>query len=106
MRKDPDLKHTEWAKHTRNTAKGKAGVNRSKRRTAKRNPCEDASTQPLRKRRKRYGIRCGAFYKWYATKRARDMAFEYVLDVRQRMASEPALRSLMYTMQPQEKVER
>lgn len=79
MRKDQDLGNCgEYADHTRNTARGKTGVNRTKRHRVKQNlQVTDASASPKKKKgKKKWGIKCGKFCDWYATEKARDQAFE------------------------------
>jgi hypothetical protein len=79
MRKDHDLKSTDWADHSRNSGRGKAGVNRAKRHRVKQNLSEnnDVVAKPAKKKyKKRFGIKSGDFCRWYKTKRARDQAWD------------------------------
>ena len=78
MRKDLDLgKGDSYAKHSRNSERGKAGVNRAKRHCVKQNvENTDATAAPATsKHKKRFGIKHGKFCRWYKTKKGRDQAF-------------------------------
>ena len=78
MRKDLDLgKSGEYCQHSRNTALGKEGVNRTKRRRAKSNvPPEDLiSAPPKKKGKKKWGIKIGKYCQWYDTEKARNQAY-------------------------------
>lgn len=81
MHKDQDFHNTDDVKHSRNTAHGKKGVNRVKRRNAKQNLNKiDESAKPVDpKQRKQFGIKRGNFQKWYKSEKARDEAFDAML---------------------------
>lgn len=93
MRKNLSGK-TEWVKHTRNTSKGRRGVNRAERAAARdliagRVPEDSAPKVSRPKRKKRWGIECRfvsvasglpvsawMHHDWYPTKAERDQALK------------------------------
>ena len=84
MHKDPDLDgNVDYAKHSRNSSRGKAGVNRAKRHRIKQVVSHgetDATAVPASpKEKKRFGIKQGKFCHWYKTEKARDQALADML---------------------------
>jgi hypothetical protein len=80
MHKDQDLgKSGEYPKHSRNTALGKAGTNRTKRHRVKQSLPEghpEIAAPAKPKEKKRWGIQSGKYTNWYKTEKARDQAFK------------------------------
>ena len=93
MRKDIDLGKAEYAKHSRNSALGKAGANRVARHNVKQNIAfTDLSAAPKKKYKgkKKWVIKSGHFCDCYDTEKARDQAFDKMITDQKRAAQAPS----------------